>query len=120
MRNLTFLCALLTVLCVAPAGADQGPAETPDVDRQTALAETVTPDAVPNEAALPDAPEATEADFDELFTLDPSRDTESKYVCMTGCTVDRDCEMQQEPPSCGYARVCMDANGACTGTCVCC
>lgn len=111
MRRVLF--ALLLTALVAPfATADTPPVTTAPV------AETAAPEA---EAAPAVDLEVT---LDELFAdLDATTGAESKYICMEGCTNERDCELNQDPDYCpqGAVRMCNNPTGrACAGTCFCC
>lgn len=68
--------------------------------------------------------ETTDQELADLFAgLDPLADAEQTYICMTGCTNARDCELNGEPSFCPDPglRACDNPTGtACAGTCYCC
>ncbi len=97
----------------------------------TALAAPFATADTPPAAAEPAAPEAEaapavdlEVTLDELFAdLDATAGADSRYICMEGCTNQRDCELNQDPDYCpqGAVRMCDNPTGmACAGTCFCC
>lgn len=105
MRKAIFAAALL-LLAVPFAAADTAPDTDPPVSPAAEVAPTEAP-----------------ITLDEILTeVAPEGDAQPVYLCMMGsCTTDWDCQMNEDPPSCNYDRMCTNPSGsACAGTCSCC
>jgi hypothetical protein len=113
MRRILFVLLLALVVTPVALADEANPAAPAALEHAAATAPAEAPAEAPADVTL-----------EELFAeIDPLAGSEDTYICMSGCTNQRDCEVKQEPSYCepGYPRVCDNpTGGVCTGTCVCC
>lgn len=133
MRRMLLVLLLIAVL--APVTFAAEPPATPPAAPAAALAATPAAPAA-DEPAAPAEPAAGEppavetpaaeasVDLADLFAdLDATNGAESRYLCPSGCTTDRDCLLNEDPAYCppNSKRACNNPSGyACAGTCFCC